>query len=46
LKIHSKDSQVWNKKGVALEEQGEFQEAIKCYNKSLKIDPMDGESME
>ncbi|MHA1271497.1 MAG: tetratricopeptide repeat protein [Candidatus Helarchaeota archaeon] len=31
----------WNNKGVALDDQGKYEEAIECYERALEIDPND-----
>jgi tetratricopeptide (TPR) repeat protein len=29
----------WNEKGTILDKEGKYEEAIKCYNKALDLDP-------
>jgi Flp pilus assembly protein TadD len=31
----------WSNKGVALFSQGKYDEAIKCYNEAIRLDPND-----
>jgi Flp pilus assembly protein TadD len=35
------DPDLWNFKAVVLRSMGRHEEAIECFNKSLKIDPRD-----
>ncbi len=35
------DPDLWNHKGIALRSMGRYEEAMECFNKSLKIDPRD-----
>ena len=39
--LNQKDPDLWNLKGIALRSLGRYDEAIKCFNKSLEIDPRD-----
>ncbi len=39
--MESKDPDLWNLKAVVLRSMGRHDEAIECFNKSLKIDPRD-----
>ena len=39
--LNQKEPDLWNLKGVALRSLGRYNEAIKCFNKSLEIDPRD-----
>lgn len=39
--LNQKDPDLWNLKGVALRSLGRYDEAVDCFNKSLKIDPRD-----
>ena len=39
--LNQKDPDMWNLKGIALRSLGRYDEAIKCFNKSLEIDPRD-----
>ncbi len=41
LLLHQDDSNLWNNKGIALRSLGRYEEAIECFNKSLRIDPRD-----
>jgi tetratricopeptide (TPR) repeat protein len=38
-KSNPPDSEFWTKKGIALGNQGEYGEAIKCFDEALKINP-------
>ena len=31
--------EAWNNKGNALQNQGHYDQAIKCYNKAIELDP-------
>ena len=44
MKKSLKEAKIWKTKAKALEGQGKYKEAIKCYTKALKIDPKDGRS--
>lgn len=33
------DAKAWNNKGIALDDLGRKEEAIKCYDKALEINP-------
>ena len=35
---------VWNNKGLALNSLGKYDEAIKCYDKAIEIDPDDADT--
>ncbi len=39
--LNQKDPDLWNLKGITLRSLGRYDEAIKCFNKSLEIDPRD-----
>ena len=41
LGMDEKNPDLWNHKGTALRSLGRYQEAMDCFNKSLKIDPRD-----
>ncbi len=41
LLLNHDDPNLWNKKGVTLRSLGRYEEAMECFNKSLKIDPRD-----
>jgi len=41
LLLNPNDPDLWNYKGVALRGMGRYEEAMDCFNKSLKIDPRD-----
>lgn len=41
LLSNQNDPDLWNYKGIALRSLGRYEDAIKCFNKSLKIDPRD-----
>jgi len=41
LLLNQDDPDLWNNKGVALRSMGRYDEAMDCFNKSLKIDPRD-----
>ena len=41
LLLNQNDPDLWNYKGVALRGMGRYEEAMDCFNKSLKIDPRD-----
>ena len=41
LLLDEKNPDIWNHKGTALRSLGRYQEAMDCFNKSLKIDPRD-----
>ena len=36
IKLNSKDSTAWNNKGTVLTESGNYQEALKCFDKVMK----------
>ena len=35
---------MWNNKGLALNSLGRYDEAIKCYDKAIEIDPNDADA--
>jgi Flp pilus assembly protein TadD len=41
LLLNPTNPELWNLKAVALRSMGRYEEAIECFNKSLKIDPRD-----
>ncbi len=41
LLLNQDDPDLWNYKGIALRSLGRYEEAMECFNKSLKIDPRD-----
>ena len=41
LLLNQNDPDLWNYKGIALRSMGRYEEAMKCFNKSLEIDPRD-----
>ena len=41
LLLNQGDPDLWNHKGIALRSMGRYNEAMECFNKSLKIDPRD-----
>ncbi len=41
LLLNQDDPDLWNYKGIALRSMGRYEEAMECFNKSLKIDPRD-----
>ncbi len=41
LLLNQNDPDLWNYKGIALRSLGRYEEAMNCFNKSLKIDPRD-----
>ncbi len=41
LLLNPNDPDLWNYKGTALRSMGRYEEAMKCFNKSLEIDPRD-----
>jgi len=41
LLLNQNDPDLWNNKGIALRSMGRYEEAMECFNKSLKIDPRD-----
>ena len=41
LLLNQDDPDLWNNKGIALRSLGRYEEAMECFNKSLKIDPRD-----
>ena len=44
LLLNQDDPDLWNYKGVTLRSLGRYEEAMDCFNKSLKIDPRDRRS--
>ena len=41
LLLNQDDPNLWNFKGIVLRSLGRYEEAIECFNMSLKIDPRD-----
>ena len=41
LLLNQNDPDLWNYKGTALRSLGRYEEAMECFNRSLKIDPRD-----
>ena len=41
LLLNQDNPDLWNHKGRALRSMGRYEEALECFNKSLKIDPRD-----
>ena len=41
LLLNQDNPDLWNHKGIALRSMGRYEEAMECFNKSLKIDPRD-----
>ena len=41
LELEPENPDIWNMKGIALRSLGRYNEASKCYNKSLELDPRD-----
>ncbi len=41
LLLNQDDPDLWNNKGIALRSLGRYEEAMECFNNSLKIDPRD-----
>ncbi len=41
LLLNQNDPDLWNNKGIVLRSLGRYEEAIECFNMSLKIDPRD-----
>ena len=41
LELNPNDTETWNNKGMALDEIGKYEEAIKCYDKAIELDPND-----
>jgi len=41
LLLNPDDPDLWNHKGITLRSMGRYEEAMECFNKSLKIDPRD-----
>lgn len=44
LLIKQNDPELWNLKGVTLRSMGRYEEASRCFNKALEIDPRDRHS--
>ena len=41
LLLNPGDPELWNHKGIALRSIGRYEEAMECFNNSLKLDPRD-----
>ena len=41
LLLNQDDPDLWTYKGITLRSLGRYEEAMECFNKSLKIDPRD-----
>ncbi len=41
LLLNQNDPDLWNNKGITLRSLGRYEEAMECFNNSLKIDPRD-----
>ncbi len=41
LLLNQDDPDLWNNKGITLRSMGRYEEAMECFNRSLKIDPRD-----
>ncbi len=41
LLLNQNDPDLWNNKGIALRSMGRYEEAMECFNNSLKLDPRD-----
>lgn len=41
LLLNQDDPDLWNFKAIALRSLGRYEEALECFNKSLKLDPRD-----
>ena len=41
LLLNQDDPDLWNNKGIALRSLGRYEEAMECFNNSLRIDPRD-----
>jgi len=41
LLLNQDDPDLWNYKGVALRSLGRYDESVRCFNRSLEIDPRD-----
>jgi len=41
LILNHGDPELWNHKGIALRGIGRYEEAMECFNNSLKLDPRD-----
>ena len=39
--LNQNNPDLWNFKGVTLRSLGRYDEAVECFNRSLKIDPRD-----
>ena len=41
LLLNQDNPDLWNNKGIALRSLGRYEEAMECFNNSLRIDPRD-----
>jgi len=41
LLLNQNDPDLWNNKGITLRSMGRYEEAMECFNRSLKLDPRD-----
>jgi len=41
LLLNQDDPDLWNNKGITLRSMGRYEEAMECFNRSLKLDPRD-----
>ena len=41
LKLDPKNVDAWNNIGIAFDDLGRYEEAIRCYDRALEIDPRD-----
>ncbi len=41
LLLNQDDPDLWNNKGITLRSMGRYEEAMECFNRSLKLDPID-----
>ena len=42
--LDQKDPDLWNLTGITLRSMGRYNEAVECFNKSLRLDPRDKDS--
>jgi len=41
LLLNQDNPDLWNNKGITLRSMGRYEEAMECFNRSLKLDPRD-----